>query len=181
MALKEILDSAASNPTCLQRFVEEAEITGQLEHPGVVPIHALGTDRDGLPYYAMRFVRGKTLEEAIKEYHRSPAPQQLRSLLRRFVMVCETMAFAHARKIIHRDLKPNNIMLGEFGETLVLDGGLAKPLVRSESTESKQRDLTEQKLPCPGRFRPAGEGKNLAFDDFGTAALAVSAAHKDCV
>src|SRR5262249_23599597 len=104
----------------------EAEITGRLEHPGVVPVYGLGTYASGRPYYAMRFIKGESLEEAIKHLHapdsnRSPADRamELRRLLTRFISVCNTMQYAHDRDIVHRDLKPSNIMLGAYGETLV--------------------------------------------------------------
>ena len=123
VALKELQDGLCENTVCRTRFIGEAKITGQLEHPGVVPVYALGTDRDGRPFYAMRLVRGITLKEAIDSHHRAPTRASLRDLLRRFVMVCQTMAYAHTRGVVHRDLKPSNIMLGQFGETLVMDWG----------------------------------------------------------
>ncbi len=146
VAVKELLDAAVQNPASRHRFIEEAEITGQLEHPGVVPVYALGMDREGRPYYAMRLVHGKTLKQAIDEYHRARTPARLRELLRRFIPVCQTMAYAHARGVIHRDLKPSNILLGGFGETLVLDWGLAKPVAEGESAESTLGDLAAQHL-----------------------------------
>lgn len=146
VALKELLDKAADSADSQLRFVAEAEITGQLEHPGIVPIYALGTDRDGRPFYAMRFVDGQTFKDAIDEYHKSPRPADLKALLRRFVMVCQTMAYAHNRGAIHRDLKPANIMLGRFGETLVMDWGLAKPIDDGKSEGSTVGLLAQQQL-----------------------------------
>src|SRR5262249_40865612 len=109
-----------------QRFLAEAEITGNLEHPGIVPVYALGRQPDGRPYYAMRLIRGSTLEEGILRYHRRPTPLAFRDLLKRFVDVCLAVAYAHSKGVIHRDLKPSNVMLGGYGETLVLDWGLAR-------------------------------------------------------
>lgn len=146
VALKELLDSVADDPLSRRRFVEEAEITGQLEHPGIVPVYALGMDSQGRPFYAMRLVRGKTLKAAIDDYHQHPTAAGLRALLRRFVMVGETMAYAHARGMIHRDLKPSNIMLGDFGETLVLDWGLAKPMAADGRDDSTRGDLAARHL-----------------------------------
>jgi serine/threonine protein kinase/tetratricopeptide (TPR) repeat protein len=138
VALKEIQDRHASIASHRRRFVIEAEITGRLEHPGIVPVYGLGKHADGRPYYAMRFIRGKSLRETIdqpvpvaglspREEHEARRAK-LRSLLGSFVDVCQAMQFAHDRGIIHRDLKPANIMLGEYGETLVVDWGLAKSL-----------------------------------------------------
>jgi hypothetical protein len=132
VALKEILANQDS-PVSRQRFLAEARITGQLEHPGVVPVYALGRGADGRPYYAMRFVRGRTLSEAVGAYHRQPTPLALRELLRRFQDVCQAIAYAHSKGVLHRDLKPGNIMLGDYGETLVLDWGLAKRLAGGEA------------------------------------------------
>ncbi|HWE35091.1 MAG TPA: protein kinase [Isosphaeraceae bacterium] len=133
VALKELQDRFADDPSNRARFVREAEITGGLEHPGVVPVYALGRSPDGRPYYAMRFIRGDSLKEAIARYHAAAAGEAddpgalgLRQLLGRFVDVCNTMAYAHSRGVVHRDLKPANIVLGPFGETLVVDWGLAK-------------------------------------------------------
>ena len=111
-----------------RRFLYEAQITGQLEHPSIVPVYTLGSDEAGRPYYVMRFVKGRTLDEIIKEYHGSPNPIVFRELLRRFIAVCQAVAYAHSRGVIHRDLKPANVMLGDYGETLVLDWGLAKDI-----------------------------------------------------
>jgi WD40 repeat protein len=134
VALKEIRPDREDNRS-RQRFLAEAEITGQLEHPGVVPVYALGKNDQGRPYYAMRFVHGQTLAEASAAYHRAPTALAFRALLRRFGDVCQAIAYAHSRGIIHRDLKPANIMLGEYGETLVLDWGLAKRLAQAEPAE----------------------------------------------
>ncbi len=112
------------------RFLAEAQITGQLEHPGIVPVHDLGLDSQGRPFYVMTFIRGRTLKDAIADYHagsdREPAEVQLGRLLEIFVKVCQATAYAHSRGVIHRDLKPDNVMLGEYGEALVVDWGMAK-------------------------------------------------------
>ncbi|MEN1679953.1 MAG: serine/threonine-protein kinase [Planctomycetota bacterium] len=130
IALKEILPHRADDPEQRRRFVREAEITGALEHPGVVPVYSLGAHADGRPYYAMRLVRGEDLQHAIADfYERTPGAEQplrFRQLLARFVDVCQTLDYAHSRGVLHRDLKPSNIMLGDYGETLVVDWGLAK-------------------------------------------------------
>ena len=139
VALKEIQAGYADDPDSRSRFLLEAEITGGLEHPGIVPVYGLGHYADGRPFYAMRFIRGDSLKEAIERFHqadeqpgRDPGERTLalRQLLRRFVDVCNAVAYAHSRGVLHRDLKPGNVMLGPYGETLVVDWGLAKPIGR---------------------------------------------------
>jgi tetratricopeptide (TPR) repeat protein/tRNA A-37 threonylcarbamoyl transferase component Bud32 len=142
VALKQILDRHADDPVSRRRFLLEAEITGGLEHPGIVPVYGLGTYEDGRPYYAMRFVRGDSLKEAIERFHadealrRDPGRRslELRDLLRRFVDVCNAIQYAHSRGVLHRDIKPSNVIVGKHGETLVVDWGLAKPLGKSEAS-----------------------------------------------
>ncbi len=186
VALKQILDKHADDPVSRQRFIAEAEITGGLEHPGVVPVYGLGTDAGGRPYYAMRFIKGDSLKEAIDQFHqrtaanRFPSPRlspwerspqdvggegtgeglgvrgsaghgaragqapaasrdlALRKLLRRFLDVCNAIDYAHSRGVIHRDIKPANIIVGKFGETLVVDWGLAKAVGRADPSAGEQ-------------------------------------------
>ena len=134
VALKEIKESYADQPESRRRFIVEAEITGCLEHPGIVPVYGLGKYADGRPYYAMRFIRGESLQGAVDRFHanqdldRHPRRRllELRAMLRRIVDVCNAMEYAHSRGVLHRDLKPDNVMLGKYGETLVVDWGLAK-------------------------------------------------------
>ena len=128
VALKQILPQHVDNAVLKRRFMYEAQITGQLEHPSIVPVYCLGHDDSANPYYVMRFVKGRTLDEIIKEHHAAPNPIVFRELLRRFIAVCQAVAYAHSRGVIHRDLKPANVMLGDYGETLVLDWGLAKDI-----------------------------------------------------
>lgn len=114
-----------------QRFLVEAQITGQLEHPGIVPVHELGSNKDGHFFYAMKFVHGKTLQKVIHELHASSAGSAERQveqhrILHIFIALCQTVAYAHSRGVLHRDIKPENVMIGSFGETLLLDWGLAK-------------------------------------------------------
>jgi tetratricopeptide (TPR) repeat protein/tRNA A-37 threonylcarbamoyl transferase component Bud32 len=161
VALKEIQGRQADNLESRARFLIEAEITGGLEHPGIVPVYGLGTYADGRPYYAMRFIRGDSLKEAIEQFHRADAagmdPGQrtlaLRALLGRFVDVCNAIAYAHSRGVLHRDLKPGNIMLGKYGETLVVDWGLAKPLGEPAHGMS-------QTEPGEGSLRPHSIGSS---------------------
>jgi serine/threonine-protein kinase len=126
VALKQIRPDRLDTPSARQRFLNEAEVTGQLEHPGIVPVYSLDRDEAGEPYYAMRFVQGRTLAEAIRDYHSNPTPLVFNVLLQRFVAVCQAVAYAHSKRIIHRDLKPANVLVGDYGETLLVDWGLAK-------------------------------------------------------
>jgi len=132
IALKELLPertgskAAGATPQTnpiLARFVQEARITGQLEHPAIVPVYELGYRADGTLYYTMKLVRGKTLATALRE---CAGLRDRLGLLTHFVNLCQAIAYAHSRKVIHRDLKPGNVMVGEFGETVVIDWGLAK-------------------------------------------------------
>jgi serine/threonine-protein kinase len=138
VALKELRPERAENPQNWARFLQEARVTGQLEHPGIVPVYEL-TKRPGSqqPFYTMRFVQGRTLSAAAAAFHQHRGAGkvetlELRALLNAFVGVCNTLAYSHARGVVHRDLKGDNILLGEFGEVLVLDWGLAKVLDQTE-------------------------------------------------
>lgn len=147
IALKEILPQYADDSDARSRFLLEGEITGGLEHPGIVPVYGLGQYSDGRPFYAMRFIRGDSLKDAIDRFHhsdfevRNPGQRslELRELLGRFIDVCNAIEYAHSRGILHRDLKPGNIMLGKYGETLVVDWGLAKALNTSSQCASEAR------------------------------------------
>jgi len=160
VALKEIQDRHADSPSSRARFVVEAEITGGLEHPGIVPVYGLGQYADGRPFYAMRFIRGDSLKEAIERFHkgegstRDPGERavEFRKLLGRLIDVCNAVAYAHSRGVLHRDLKPGNIMLGKYGETLVVDWGLAKPL------DLKQANAAPEEPP----LRPSGLSGTVA-------------------
>jgi WD40 repeat protein/serine/threonine protein kinase len=136
VALKELRAFHAFDPVSQSRFLREAKLTGRLEHPGIVPVYGLGRYADGRPYYAMRFIEGETLKQAIDRFHASESAPRgglerelaFRRLLRSIIDACNAVAYAHSRGVVHRDLKPENIMLGRFGETLVVDWGVAKSL-----------------------------------------------------
>jgi serine/threonine-protein kinase len=155
VALKEIQSQRAHDSNSRARFVMEAEITGRLEHPAIVPVYSFGQYADGRPFYAMRFIRGDSLQDAIGGFHRatyvSPGERSmgLRKLLMRFVDVCQAIEYAHSRGVLHRDLKPGNIMLGRYGETLVVDWGLAKAVGRRD-TNAVDDETTLQPISASG-------------------------------
>ncbi|HEY2154855.1 MAG TPA: serine/threonine-protein kinase, partial [Isosphaeraceae bacterium] len=169
VALKQILDRHADDPASRARFLLEAEVTGGLEHPGIVPVYGLGTYGDGRPYYAMRFIRGDSLKEAIERFHADERAKkdvglrslELRKLLRRFVDVCNAIEYAHSRGVLHRDLKPGNIIVGKHGETLVVDWGLAKATGRAEPGADERTLMpssasgSAETLPCSALGTPA--------------------------
>ncbi len=126
LAVKVLLESHHDKPELVRRFVEEAQIGGQLQHPGIVPVYELGAFADQRPYFTMKLVKGRTLS-ALLAGRQSPT-HDLPRFLSVFEAVCQTLAYAHARGVIHRDLKPSNVMVGSFGEVQVMDWGLAKVL-----------------------------------------------------
>jgi eukaryotic-like serine/threonine-protein kinase len=161
VALKCMQAENAGSFALRRRFLVEAEVTARLQHPGVVPVYGLVEDGAGNPWYAMRFIEGESLAEAIKQFHACCQGDkgcfnslEFRHLLQRFISVCNTIAYAHSRGIIHRDLKPANIMLGKYGETLVVDWGLARPVGRTEV----ERSLGEETTLAPS----AGSGEDSA-------------------
>ena len=136
LAIKVLLDEHRDNPAILERFIEEAQIGGQLQHPGITPVYELGAMPDRRPFFSMKLVKGQTLAALLKE-RKNPADQRSR-LLGIFEQICQTMAYAHSRRVIHRDLKPANIMVGAFGEVQVMDWGLAKVLKTGGIADEKR-------------------------------------------
>jgi serine/threonine protein kinase/Tfp pilus assembly protein PilF len=131
VAIKRLASAAAGSTDWVERFLFEAQITARLEHPGIVPVHAIGLTPEGEPFYAMKLIQGKTLWDLIREYHAlgKHDPQRTvkyHAMLGVLVDVCNATAFAHSRGVIHRDIKPQNIMVGEYGETLLVDWGLSR-------------------------------------------------------
>lgn len=167
VALKEIKPQFVQQPAARSRFVLEAKVTGGLEHPGIVPVYSLGAFADGRPFYAMRFIEGETLKDAILRFHdperkklrsESENTLELRQLLGRFIAVCQAVEYAHSRQVLHRDLKPGNIMLGKFGQTWVVDWGLAKA---DQNTQDAAVALTKNPSPLAGSDSNTESGQIL--------------------
>ena len=154
IALKTMNDTLVSS-SITSRFLREATVIAGLEHPGIIPIHDVGTLPDGRVYYAMKLVSGRTLHELAL----GDAPRA--GLLRVFQRTCEAMAFAHSRGVIHRDLKPENVMVGAFGEALVMDWGLAKVVSKGAgpSRETAAQDTTQDPAKSETVLLPPGAGK----------------------
>jgi len=162
IALKDLRPDQVDNSILCSRFLYEAKITAQLEHPGIVPVYEVGQGE--VPYYTMRFVKGRTLSEAIRAYHKQRAAGladsvDLLALLSSFVGVCHAVAYAHSRGVIHRDLKGQNVVLGDFGEAIVLDWGLAKRVGPDHSSGDGdvERDApaaADDSPACPGAAGP---------------------------
>ncbi|MCH2106712.1 MAG: bifunctional serine/threonine-protein kinase/formylglycine-generating enzyme family protein, partial [Planctomycetes bacterium] len=176
MAMKVMLDrglpgdskESALNTRALGRFLDEAQITGQLEHPGIVPVHELGVDEDGQVYFTMKLVQGEELGDKYDKVFTGDEEWNTTRVLGVLLRVCEAMAFAHSKGVIHRDLKPANVMVGEFGEVYVMDWGLARILGREDfhgeeltpSTSDAQvvSDRLEQRDISPGSTMFTMEG-----------------------
>ena len=127
----------------VSRFLTEARITGKLEHPGIVPVYEIGKRVDGTVYYTMKLVKGETLEDRIKKLK---TYETRLALLPHFVDVCNTIGYAHSKGVIHRDIKPQNIMIGDYGETIVLDWGLAKLKGTSDTLEEELKHQYDEIL-----------------------------------
>ncbi len=155
LAIKMLLEEHQGRPELVQRFREEARLTGQLQHPGVPPVMELGALPDGRPFFAMKLIEGRTLAELLRPAGASPAPcspDDLPRFLRYFEIVCQTVGYAHSRGVIHRDLKPSNVMVGAFGEVQVMDWGLAKVLGERSSLARRASEG-----PTPSLARRANE------------------------
>jgi serine/threonine protein kinase/WD40 repeat protein len=143
LAIKVLLDTYKSTPEVIQRFVEEAQIGGQLQHPGIAPVYEMGQFPDQRLFFSMKLVKGQTLARLMAD-RENPADERGK-FIGIFEQVCQTMAYAHSRGVIHRDLKPANIMVGAFGEVQVMDWGLAKVLQAGGIQDEKQaREKHEQ-------------------------------------
>jgi serine/threonine-protein kinase len=155
LAVKILLEQHREKPELIRRFVEEAQIAGQLQHPGVVPVYELGALADRRPYFAMKLVKGRTLATLLDD--RNDAAEDRPRLLGIFEQVCQTMAYAHTRGVIHRDLKPSNIMVGSFGEVQVMDWGLAKVLPQGGVADDQTAGrVVHETVIQTGRARAGG-------------------------
>jgi hypothetical protein len=154
VAIKVLLPGHADDPALVRRFIEEAQIGGQLQHPGILPIHELGLDADLRPYFSMRLVKGRNLAALLEE--RPVLSHDLGRFLVVFEQVCQTVAYAHARGVIHRDLKPSNVMVGAFGEVQVVDWGLSKVLRQGGAGEAVTREGTSCDEPRVTTIRTTG-------------------------
>ncbi len=166
LAIKVLLDSHKGKPEVIQRFVEEAQIGGQLQHPGIVPVYELGQFADKRPYFSMKLVRGQTLSKLLRE--REDIAEDRARFLGIFEQVCQTMAYAHSRGVIHRDLKPANIMVGAFGEVQVMDWGLAKVIPAGGIADEKQAHRAHKDLSIIQTMRSIGSHTPGAFGSFGS-------------
>jgi WD40 repeat protein/serine/threonine protein kinase len=167
LAFKVLLEAHKDNPEIVERFIEEAQIGGQLQHPGIIPVHELGQFADKRPFFTMKLVRGETLASLLARREK-PHDDQAK-VLGVFEQVCQTMAYAHSRGVIHRDLKPSNVMVGAFGEVQVMDWGLAKVLAQGgiadeeKSRDKHQRDLSiirTKRRPGTLHARVPGRGRD---------------------
>ena len=183
LAMKVLLGSgpgrgpgSASNTRALSRFLEEAQITGQLEHPGVVPVHELGLDEHGDVYFTMSLVRGRSLSDIAKLARDAREGWTLTRAVDVVLRVCETLAYAHARGVVHRDLKPANVMVGPFGETYVLDWGLARVLAQDDTKDLRLRAREDRGSERPDTVRvdaadtPGSDLRTMDGDVVGTPA-----------
>lgn len=159
VALKQLSEEMAADAGYRQRFLAEARIAGRLQHPGIVPVYDVSTPEEEQPYYTMKLVRGQTLTEAVRRFHEThasgepgtiPSAVEKQRLLAAFLSVARAMAYAHSCGVIHRDLKPDNILLGEYGETIILDWGLAKVREPAETgaVPPASQDQTAPPMPA---------------------------------
>jgi serine/threonine protein kinase len=154
VALK-ILDLPELRADLSARLLREAQILGRLEHPGIVPVHDAGTLADGRPFYAMKFVEGERLDMLARRIDAIP------DRLRIFQRICEAVAFAHARGILHRDLKPENVMVGPFGEVLVMDWGVAKILREDRTPREDHAEVSVESSPAETKPSKTAHGTVL--------------------
>ena len=169
LAIKIMRDEYLGDPAMVERFLEEARISSQLQHPGVVPVHDIGLSEGGNPYFAMKLIEGKTLEEIFKGPNRGEG--ELTSLLDVFETVCQAVAYAHKEGIVHRDLKPANIMVGAFGEVQVMDWGLAVSIAEAGQKEVLRRLVGTPAYMAPEQARVGSAAPDARLDVFALGAI----------
>jgi len=165
VALKVLREEHLAEPETVQRFIEEAQISGQLQHPGILPVYELGLRDDERPYFATRIVKGETLADRLAR--RKNVREDQRALLTAFRAVCRAVAYAHDHGVIHRDLKPSTIMLGSFGEVMIVDWGAAKVLPRARDGSLDRAERLAADITVISTF---GGGDTSADHDMGVAA-----------
>jgi serine/threonine-protein kinase len=154
VAIKVLHPGHTGDQALVRRFVEEAQIGGQLQHPGILPVYELGLDAELRPYFTMRLLKGRSLSAMLEE--RAGPAHELGRFLAIFEQACQAVAYAHARGVIHRDLKPANIMVGAFGEVQVVDWGLSKVLRQGDAGEAVAREGTPRDEPQVTTIRTTG-------------------------
>src|SRR5262245_46712219 len=169
LAVKVLRPDCRDRPELLRRFLEEAQLTAQMQHPGVPPVYEIGELEDGRPFFAMKLVKGQTLAELLQG-RQSPAHELSRFVLI-FGQVCQTLAYAHSKGILHRDLKPSNGMVGAFGEVQVMDWGLAKLISRTGDREATAVALPREQSTVYSVRSEAAEPWSVAGDAAGTPAF----------
>jgi serine/threonine protein kinase len=164
LAIKVLLDCHKDKPRVVQRFIEEAQIAGQLQHPGIAPVYELGQSADSRPFFSMKLIKGETLATLLSQ--RTNAEEELGKFLGIFEQVCQTLAYAHSRGVIHRDLKPANIMVGAFGEVQVMDWGLAKVLEPADDSgeQADAKRAIDQSVISTRRGGIDADGEVTAVD-----------------
>ncbi len=168
LAVKVLLERHSDNPEMVCRFVEEAQIAGQLQHPGIVPVYELGAFTNRRPFFAMRLVKGRTLASLLSD--RPDPGRDVSHFLTIFEAVAQAVAYAHARGVIHRDLKPSNVMVGAFGEVQVMDWGLAKILRQGGAVDDAFAGHLEDEPIVATSRRPSDSNLSLAGSVMGTPA-----------
>ena len=168
VAMKVLRAEHAERPEILERFVEEAQIGGQLQHPGIVPVYDIGLQHGERPYFAMKLVKGETLAELLAR--RGDPQQDRRRFLGFFEQVCQTMAYAHARRVVHRDLKPHNVMIGSFGEVQVVDWGFAKVLAKTTAVHEPREQTVAESVVATVRSHPEQGSRSVVGSTMGTPA-----------
>lgn len=169
LAIKVLLEEHADRRDVIRRFIEEAQIGGQLQHPGIAPVYELGQFADGRPFFTMKLIDGQTLSELLAA--RSDLSEDRAKFLKIFEQVCQTIAYAHSRGVIHRDLKPANIMVGAFGEVQVMDWGLAKIIENDRqnpanaASDTTARQAIGSTFDLLRRFGKDSAGRGISVHD----------------